>query len=236
MTGRQIYNKEKADITIARLKKSGEIFEISVDPDAALAFKKGQGDFSEVLKSDKVWADVQRGQLASSAEMQSIFGTDNVDEVAKKIIMDGEIHLTSDHRAKERDEKRRKIMGMIVQTAIDPRTNAPIPLTRLENAFEEAKIHVDDSRTADQQLQEIIDKLRPILPLKFEIKQIEVKIPATYASKVYHILKMYKILKEEWQNDGSLIALLEMPLAMQSDFYDKINGETHGGVETKEVK
>lgn len=232
----QAYTKEKGNLTLARLKKSGKNFEVSIDSDAALAFKKGAGDFSSVLKSDEIWADAKKGKLASSAELQSVFKTDDKEEVAKRIIQDGEIQSTADYREKLRGEKEKMVMGLISRNAIDPRTNAPIPLTRLENAFEEARIHVDEKRTADQQVQEILDKLRPVLPLRFEIKQLQVKIPAAYASKVYHILKLYKILKEEWQNDGSLIALLEMPLAMQNDFYDKINNVTHGGVETKEVK
>ena len=233
---RQIYNKEKANITIARLKKKGNVFELDVDPDAAMAFKKGQGDLSDVLKSDDIWSDAQRGQLASSAEMQSIFGTDDKTEVAKKIILEGEVHLTSEYRAKVRKEKEKRVMGLISRNAIDPRTNAPIPLTRLENAFEEAGVHIGDNRTAEQQMEEIIDKLRPVLPLRFEIKKIQVRIPATHASKAYHVIKEHKILKEEWQNDGSLLALVEMPLAMQNDFYDKINKITHGGVEIKEEK
>lgn len=232
----KVYSKEKEHLTLARLKKSGEHFEVSVNSNAALDFKKGIGEWSSVLKNPEIWSDAKKGLHASENRLKAVFRTDNKEEVARIIVKEGEIQLTAEYRDKLVEEKRKRIMENIHRNAIDPRTNAPIPLTRLENAFEEAKIHVDRNKTVEEQMQDILDKLRPVLPLRFEVKKVQARIPATYASKVYHILKGYKILKEEWQNDGSLVALLEMPLAMKNDFYDKINNITHGGVEIAEVK
>ncbi len=230
----QIYGKEKAALTVARLKKGGDSFEVSVDSEAAIKFKKGLGDFGPVLKSEEIWADAKKGELASEKKLTAVFKTDDKIEIAKRIVKEGEIQLTVEYRAKLREEKKKKIIETIHRNAIDPRTNAPIPITRLENAFKEAKVHADD-RPVDQQIQEILNKLRPVLPIRFEIKKIQVIIPAEHAAKSYHIIKSYKILKEEWQNDGSLKAVIELPLAMQSDFFDKLNSTTHGSVETKEM-
>lgn len=231
----QIYDKEKISLTVARLKKGGENYEVSVNSEAAINFKKGLGEFGDVLKNEEIWADAKKGKLASENKLMSVFKTDNKIEIAKKIVKEGEIQLTADYRSKQLEEKKKMIIETIHRNAIDPRTNAPVPITRLENAFDEAKVHVDD-RPVDQQINDILDKLRPVLPIRFEIKKIQIIIPAEHASKSYHVIKAYKIVKEEWQNDGSLKAVIELPSAMQTDFFDKINNVTHGGVETKEIE
>ena len=230
-----IVDREKAKINVARLKRGGETFEVSIDSEKAINFKKGLNEFDDVLQSEEIWFDAKKGQLASENKLMSIFKTDDKIEIAKTIINEGEIQLTSEYRVKQVEEKKKRIIETIHQNAIDPRTNAPVPISRLENAFKEAKISIDD-RPSDQQVNEILDKLKPILPIKFDVKRIQVIVPANHASKSYHIIKAYKIIKEEWQKDGGLNVIVELPSAMQNDFFDKINSATHGGVETKEIE
>ena len=88
-----------------------------------------------------------------------------------------------------------------------------------------------------EQLQDALKKLRVIMPIKFEVKEIVVKVPAQFAAKSYQVLNSFGTkLKEEWQNDGSLVTVLEIPGGLENDFYDKINSITHGDVETKVLK
>jgi predicted KAP-like P-loop ATPase len=39
--------------------------------------------------------------------------------------------------------------------------------------------------------------------------------------------------KEEWENDGSWIGIVEIPGGLQDKFYTELSGLTHGEVETK---
>ncbi len=231
----QIYDKEKESMTLARLKRDGGVFEVSVDSEAAIKFKKEGGDFEGVLKNEEIWSDAKKGQLASEKKLISVFNTDDKTEVAKIIVKEGAIQLTADYRSKRLEEKKKRVMEIIHRTAIDPRTNAPIPLTRLENAFKEAGVHIDEKTPAEEQIDNIIEKLRPVLPIKFEIKKVQIRIPAQYAAKSYHTLKQSKIINEEWQNDGSLRVVVELPAATEADFFDKLNNQTHGSIETKEI-
>ncbi|MBU3941689.1 MAG: ribosome assembly factor SBDS, partial [Nanoarchaeota archaeon] len=78
---------------------------------------------------------------------------------------------------------------------------------------------------------------RIILPIKFEIDEIEIKIPASYAAKMYSVVKSFsKIIKDEWLNDGSWKCFVEMPAGLKQDFFDKLNSMTHGEIETKILK
>jgi ribosome maturation protein SDO1 len=223
---------------IARLKTQGHAFEILVDCNNALALKEGGSvDMHDVLAAMRIFSDAKKGLEASSIAMKQIFGTDDASEIAKHIIRKGEIQLTQEYRETLREEKRKQIIGIIHRNGVDPKTHMPHPPQRIENAFEEAKFHVDEFKPVQEQVQEALKKLRLILPIKFEVKEIAIKLPPEYAPKCYSIVKSFgTILREEWQTNGSWVAVVEMPGGMESDFYDRLNKICHGNVESKVLK
>lgn len=223
---------------IAKYKTHGQSFEILVDCDAALAFKGGkQIDIKNVLAVPKIFSDAKKGLPASENTMANIFNTSEPLEVAKLIIQKGDVPLTTEFREKLREQKRKQIIDYIHRNAVDPKTHLPHPPQRIENAIAEAKAHIDEFQDVQRQIQEVLKKIRVVLPLKFEMKEIAVKIPAIYAPKSYGMLASFgKKISEEWQNDGSLIAVLEMPAGLEEDFHKRINDICHGDVETKVLK
>lgn len=223
---------------VARVKSHGHDFEILVDCENALKLREGQNiDIRDVLAVEKVFSDASKGLKVSEVEMQQVFGTTDEVEVAREIIKKGEIQLTAEYRHKLREEKKKQIIDTIHRRGIDPRTNAPHPIIRIENAFEEARVHIDEFVPVKQQVEQILKQIRPILPIKLEIRQIAVRIPAVYAAKSYSTLKQNsKILKEEWQNNGDIIVLVEIPAGLQEDFFNKLNALTKGEIETKIIK
>ena len=232
----QINTAEKIKLNLAKLKKGGESFEINIDPDLAMDFKQGKEvTVREVLKAEQIFADAKKGELASEAKLEEVFKTTDPVAIAEIIIKEGEVQLTSEFRSEQRETKKRKIMDLIHKNAIDPGTRLPHPLTRIDNAFREAKIQIADFKSAEEQLDEIVTKLRPILPLKFEQAELKVQIPATYAAKSYSLVKQHsKMIKEEWNPDGSWTVDVELPAGLKPEFVDKINSLTHGEAFIKE--
>lgn len=229
------YEKERVSLNIARFRKEGKNFEVCINPDNALSFKDGENiDIREILVVEKIFSDAKKGLMAPESEIIRVFGTSDILEVAKFIIKKGEIPLTTEYRNKLREQKKKQIIYLIHRNCVDPKTHLPHPITRIENAIETAKLHIDEHKPAQTQLQDAIKKIRLILPLRFEVKEIAVKIPANYAPKSYHIINSFgKKLKEEWQKDGSLIAVVEIPAGLEEDFYQKLNALCHGEVESK---
>ncbi len=224
-------------INTARLKKGSDVFEIVIEPETAIAARHGKADIRDALKVQKVFSDAKKGMLASEQRMQAIFGTTDPLEVAKKIIADGNIQVTSEYRQKLMEQKKRQIVEFIRCNGVDPRTHAPHPAQRIEAAIAEAKVRIDEFKPAEQQVQEVLKALRPILPIKFEMKEIELIIPAQFASKAHNTLKlMGKILREEWQSDGSWKGIIEIPGGMEQELYDKLNALTHGELVSKVIK
>lgn len=223
---------------IAKLKTHGQNFEILVDCNGALALKSGKDiDVRSILAAQRVFSDAKKGLEAPENAMKQAFGTQDPLEVAKTIIKKGDIPLTTEYKEKLREEKKKQIIGIIHRNAVDPQTHAPHPPQRIENAMLEAKVHVDEFQDVQKQVQEIIKKIRPILPIKFEVKEIAVKISAEHAAKSYAAVKQFgNIVREDWQTDGSWVAVVEIPGGMENDLYDRINKMTHGNVETKVLK
>jgi len=169
--------------------------------------------------------------------MEKLFNTSDPMEVIKHIVKKGEIQLTSEYRERLRAEKRKKIIHLIQRNGIDPRTEIPHPAQRIENALEEAKVKIDENKRAEDQIQDVLKKIRTVLPIRFEVREVQVRIPAEYAAKSYSLLKNFgTVLKDEWQNDGGLLSIIELPAGLQQDFFSELNSLTHGNVETKVVR
>ena len=223
---------------IARLKAQGHDFEILVDCNNALALREGKEvDMHDILAAVQIFSDAKKGLAASENAMKQIFSTSDAAEVAKIIIQKGEIQLTQEYRENLREEKRKQIISIIHRNGVDPRTHLPHPPQRIENAFAEAKFHIDEFKPVQEQIQEALKQLRPILPIKFEIKELAIKISPDYAPKCYSTVKSFgTILREEWQNNGYWVCVVEIPGGMESDLYDKLNKICHGNVESKVLK
>lgn len=223
-------------INRARLKKGSDVFEIVVDPEKAIAVRHGKADIRDAVRVPKIFSDAKKGMLASETRMKALFGTTDPWEVAKKIIADGDIQITAEYRHKLTEQKRLQIVEYIRRNGVDPRTHAPHPAQRIEAAMQQAKVRIDEFKPVEQQVQEVIKALRPIIPIKFVMKDIELEIPAQYASKAYGMMKQFgKIMQENWQNDGSWRGVLEIPGGMEQELYDKLNSLTHGSVVAKVV-
>ncbi|MBW2997752.1 ribosome assembly factor SBDS [Candidatus Woesearchaeota archaeon] len=230
-------DQERVSFNLARLKKGGQNFEIVVDPDNAIAYKRGATiDIKDVLKGEQVFTDAKKGVFAPETEMKSLFNSSDPLKVASIILKEGQIQLTTEYRDKIRAEKKKRILTLIQRNAIDPKTKLPHPLTRIENAYEQAKCKIDEFRTAEEQVDEVISKLRVILPLRIEQMVLEIDVPPQYAHQAYGVLKrLGDIKKENWTNDGSLIVNLEIPAGLQEDVMGRLNSMTHGGVNIKIV-
>ncbi|MGC8547535.1 MAG: ribosome assembly factor SBDS [Candidatus Micrarchaeia archaeon] len=219
---------------IARYTSGGETFEIFVDSDKAYDFIQGKiTDPLSALEVEEVFKNANKGDRQSKEAIQKAFGTQDIAAIAAKILKSGNVPLTTEQRNKMLEEKRKEVISIISRNSIDPRTNAPHPPQRIENALNEFKIPIDPFKPASEQVDDIVKKLSLHLPIKFATVKIEVTIPAEYANRTYSLLKQFGLKSEKWLQDGSLFASLEFPAGLQSDFFDRLNGLTKGSASTK---
>jgi len=227
---------EKA--VIARLTKSGEKFEILVDPEKALEMKSGKEiALDELLASEEVYEDVKKGLRVTSDKINKTFGTNDLNIVIKRIIKDGEVQITTEQRREMLEEKRKAIANIISKRGVNPQTGLPHPPDRILRAMEEAKVRIELEKRVEEQIDSVLRGIQTIIPIKFEKVQIAIKIPPSFAGKASSVVRSFgSLLKEEWSSNGSYISLIEIPAGIQQEVYDRLNNLTHGEVEVKIVK
>ncbi len=219
--------------TIARLRRGNKVYEIMVDLEEAMKFRKGESE-SIQAETDKIFTDIKKGDVAGSGELESSFGTSDVQKVVEKIVKDGEVQTTQDYRDEEKEKKIKQVVDFLARNAIDPQTKNPISAERIKNALNEANVQLKNI-PIEKQVSNILEQLSKVIPIKLETKKVKITVPAIHTGRVYGIINEYKE-KEDWQNDGSLVVVVSVPAGLIMDFYDELNSVTHGSAVTEEIR
>ena len=221
--------------TIARLRSGKMIFETMVDLDNAMKLRRGENiSLAEVVRDVAVYTDQRKGMRAGSAELMNIFGTTDLFAVVEQIVKKGNIEVTQEYRNEKLDAKRKQVADFLAKNAVDARTGRPFTPDIIQSALKEAGVNIQD-KPLEKQLGEIVEKVKKIIPLKIETKKIKIKIPSVHTGKVYGLLQDYKE-KEDWLQNGELEVILNIPVGILLEFYDKLNAVTHGSALTEEMK
>lgn len=219
---------------VIKYMKNGEKFELLVNSELAYEYAVGKRtDPLSVLDVEEVFKDARKAERQSEDKLKKAFGTTEILKIVEIILKNSEIPIPSEERAKLVEEKRKQIINIIAKNSIDPRTNAPNPVMRIENAVNEAKVNIDPFKPASEQVDDIVKKISPILPIKFSTAKIQVIIPADLASRCYGIVKRFGLKSEDWLSNGSLKVVVEFPAGMQNEFFNEINRATQGRSEIK---
>jgi ribosome maturation protein SDO1 len=224
----------------ARLESHGARFEVLVDPDAALAIKRGEfeGDLEDVIAAEDVFENASRGDRPAENDLETVFETTDPMEIIPQVIKEGEIQITADQRREMQEQKRKQLITRISRNAVNPQMeDAPHPPDRIESALEESDFRIDPMEPVDTQVDEALDALRPVIPIRFDEVTVAVQIPAEYAGSAQSQLREFGDLeREEWQADGSWIGVITFPAGLQNEFYNLANEVSSGEAETRIVK
>jgi ribosome maturation protein SDO1 len=150
--------------TSVRLTVDGERFELLVRPDPALNYKMGKPlELSQIVGIEEIFSDSAKGLRVSEDKLKKVFHTTDFYTIAETVIKKGELQLTLEQRRKLIEEKKKAIIAILSKNFVDPRTNSPHPPTRFEQALEQVHLSIDPFRPAEEQLQNVVEALRPII-------------------------------------------------------------------------
>ncbi|HEY7696210.1 MAG TPA: ribosome assembly factor SBDS [Nitrososphaeraceae archaeon] len=222
--------------TIVRLSTGNEKFEILVKPDPALEYKLGKKmDISNIMISDEIYSDANKGTRSSSEKLMKAFKTTDQFEIAKQIMEKGDLNMNTDQRRKMIEEKKRQIVEYINKNFVDPKTHMPHPISRINAVIDDARVAIDPFRRLDDQIKYIIEPLRKLLPLKSEILELTVTVPAQFSGQSFSVFKSVGNIKtEQWLSDGSLQVVLDLNAGLKSSFLDRIGTATKGSAQVTE--
>ena len=207
-----------------------------VKPDPALEYKLGKKmDISNIMISDEIYSDANKGTRCSSEKLMKHFKTTDQLEIAKQILDKGDLNLNTDQRRKMIEEKKRQIVEYINKNFVDPQSHMPHPISRINAVLDEARVAIDPFKRLDDQLKNIIEPLRKIIPLKSEILELTVTVPSQFSGQSFSVFKTIgEIKSEQWLSDGSLQVILSITAGMKSSFLDRIGTATKGSAQVIE--
>ncbi|MEI7719588.1 MAG: ribosome assembly factor SBDS, partial [archaeon] len=216
--------------TEARVTKKGKKYEILVDLEEALKIREGKSsNLGSAVLTSAVFHNLKSGEQASMDELEIDFGTSNFDDVCLRILTHGEIVLPAEYLKKMQEGKYKQVVDFLSKNAISPQ-GLPYTPDRIMSALKEANVHVKNE-AMDKQIAGIIEQIQRILPMKIEVKKVRVIIPAQYTGKAYGVVSDFK-QEEEWMSNGDLKIIVGIPAGLIMDFFDKLNGVTHGAALT----
>jgi len=226
------------EAVVCRLKKGDKEFEILVDPDKSLEFKKGKEiNLDDILAVVGIYHDARKGESIPNDELQKNFGTVDVRSIAKIILEKGEMQFTTEQRRQFVENKTKEIASIISRRGVNPQTNTPHPQQRILNAMEQVGIHVDPFLNANAQVDKIVKDLKVVLPIKFESVKVQIKIPSQYAGRAYsEIKRLFNDSDERWLNDGSLQLIIQIPAGLEIELLEKVGSLTKGNFTSKVIE
>ena len=223
------------EAVLARYEYGGKRYEILVDPDLVESFRTDPSSINidDFLATDEVWHDARGGDRPTEDAIDSTFGTQEIEVIAKMILEKGSIQLTTNQRKEMVEQKRQMIIQEIHSTAIDPKAKTPHPRTRIELALEESRFSVDPFKRLELQVKDAINILKPLIPLSFEPVRIAFRVSGSAYGQCSKFLRPY-LDKEEWLSNGDWACIIQCPPGMAGNIIGKVKSADNNA-EVKEL-
>ena len=223
------------DAVLARMEKGGKRYEVLLNPDLVEAFKADPDsiDLNAFMAMDEVFHDARGGERPTAEAIEKTFATQDIKTIATVILSKGSIQLTTAQRKAMVERMRQQIVHQIHIQAVDPKTKSPHPKTRIELALDESRYSVDPFKRLEDQVEEAINRLKPMIPLSFESIRLAFKVPGAAYGQVSRILRPYQ-QKEQWLENGSWASVIECPAGMKPDLIDQVMRQS-SDTEVKEL-
>jgi ribosome maturation protein SDO1 len=166
-----------------------------------------------------------------------VFETTDPMDIIPEVIREGEIQITAEQRREMQEQKHNQLVNHIARNAVNPQMDdAPHPPERIESALEETQFRVDPMEPVETQVEEALDVLRPVIPIRFDTMTVAAQLPPEHAGSGQAQVREFGTLeREEWQPNGSWIGVVQFPAGMQNEFYNLVNEVSSGEAETRIV-
>lgn len=152
---------------LVRLKKGKTTYEVLVEEGKVAKYRDGTiKDLSQVIVADVVWINASKGKRASAEQLNSSFGTSDVNTIIELIVKTGDSQESDSERKQKLSDKRSEVIAYITKHYVDSKTDKPIPVTRIENALTQTKSKIDPLLPVAKQVTTLLPKLMSVLSMK----------------------------------------------------------------------
>ncbi|KAL7527575.1 hypothetical protein ACHAWF_002232 [Thalassiosira exigua] len=145
------------NVAVVRLSRAGHRFEVACYRNKIVNYRQGtETDLSEVLQTERVFANVSKGQFANAKALKKAFGTSDEEEICRRILDKGDVQVTDRERAAGMESTLREVSGMVAEKCVHPVTRRPYTVAQVRDAMKAAGFMVHPARNAKQQFLECV--------------------------------------------------------------------------------
>lgn len=142
--------------------------EILCNPGTIVPYRQQKLDMSKVvITDDAIYRSVKNGSVASEKDLIKAFGEKlELKEALHIMLTKGDFQLTAKERQQLVEQRRARLLDYFNNNYLDPKTNAPHPISRLEATFTQIKAKVNYEMPFDKNCEEIRKAMLGVLPIK----------------------------------------------------------------------
>ena len=175
-----------ANYQVVRYKRGGKKYEIPCTQGKVKEWReKKETKLENVVQGKQVYTHLGKGERPSEAELAEAFGTNNMDAILAIILEKGDLQLNAEDRKELVEQKRRAIVTHLHKHYINPKTQLPHPVVRIDGALDELKYHVDPDVPVERQVLNIVRDLPSILPIRKALLCGQLSIPTAHVAAAH---------------------------------------------------
>lgn len=188
------------NVAVVRYKHHGKRFEIACYKNKILNWRSGvEWDLDEVLQIRSIFTNVSRGQIASSDDLVSVFGTSDNDIICKIILNNGQIQISENEREYMLEKRYTDICHMLTQMTINPENNLPLSTKIIESELKKSGFSVSLNKSTKEQALKAFEILKRRIPNQIERLKMIIKLSTAANNKE-------KLLNQILEFDISIIS------------------------------
>lgn len=214
---------------IVKLKKDNNVYEVLTNHGMVEPFRNGKIGWTKV-PYDKVniFKDATKGDSYTDFELIKIFGSSNIDECMKIIVMEGDLQLTLADRKRKTEELKRKIVNEIHKYYLDPKTMKSHSIKLLESSIEKTKVTLSLDRPIKHQIEDIVEKLQSFIPIRKSVMEGILIIPNECVIEAQATISKFADEESKKYTDGTCEIHISVIPGFYDEFMNDINNITKG--------
>jgi ribosome maturation protein SDO1 len=154
------------NVAVVKLQKGSKRFEIACYRNKVLNYRQGiETDLSEVLQTDRIFTNAQKGEFANQKDLSAVFGTTDQATICQFILQNGHVQVSDLERSQQSAAMLRSIATQLSETCISPKDGRSYTLSQIQHAMKEAEYAVHPTRSLKKQTMDCLKKMQAVLPI-----------------------------------------------------------------------
>mmetsp|Transcript_59802 Transcript_59802/g.121988 ORF Transcript_59802/g.121988 Transcript_59802/m.121988 type:complete len:430 (-) Transcript_59802:58-1347(-) len=201
-----INHVQLTNVAVVRMNKGGKRFEIACYRNKVVDYRQGlEQDLSEVLQTDRVFANVSKGEFAKAKDMQKVFGTKDEDEISKLILAKGQLQVSDKERSQQLEKTSAQIAEWISKNCVQPATDRPYTISQIRHAMQQANVSIHPTKPLKRQYLDCVKLLQKVVPIQRAKMELLLLVPSRHKTEMEDVLEENSVGFPELEEDSELL-------------------------------